>query len=382
MLSFVLFFFTLGNAFQGEHVGRVLKPETKRSFTFQACLQAYPPECADVVANFNIDSITNDPVLTSKNVPGIQFWAEEVSAYYCCKLRTGEMEDLKKLAFEYPQMCFNKHVKSALEFASSEDSEQNLWVEGMIDYCPNMAIAEKYRRPSHFTELYDITIESKIESSQELKDRVIHNCVQGESNGEDLVDLTILFPEYKEDDLQHVVAFWGDEITEESYIDWRAKVDFSTWLTLVTQSEYSILNGIGAKFQSPRKLKIMSGIRLSGLNKKAMEKKKKELALQGTYSIMSNNCAQQVARIAQAGIGCNIREIPFLHVESIKLVGMEVGKELTQEEIEVIQSSVDKLPEDSFWDRTLRRLLGYFTPPGRRGLCADGGASKQCDRRL
>merc|ERR1712117_463171 len=304
-----------------------------------------------------MESITNDPVLTSGNVEDIQRWSEEVIGYYCCKLRTGHIEDLHQISFTFPQMCFNPKVKSALDLVVSNESENGLWIDLMLEYCPNLAVAEEYRHTSHFSELFSISIESELESSEELKERVIHDCQQAESNGDDLVDLTILFPTGNGGDWQHVVAFWGDEISEESFIDWMPSMGFSTWYTLTTQSEYALLNGVAGHFQTPKKMNLKSGVRLSGLNKMAMIEKMQVIAQEATYDIMVNNCAQQVARIAQAGLGCSIRDIPFLLPGSIQAVGVEIGRILSPEELKVIQSAMDQLPEDSFLTSVSRRLL-------------------------
>jgi len=347
--------------------GRRMLESEQDKFAFQACmLQTPPAECQAIVSKTTMDSITNDPALTSGSVEDIQQWSEEVIGYYCCKLRTGHMEDLHQISFTFPQMCFNPKVKSALDLVVSNELSNGIWIDLMLDYCPNLAVAEEYRHTSHFSELYSLSIESELESSEDLKQRVIHDCQQAESNGDDLVDLTILFPTGNDGDWQHVVAFWGDEISEESFIDWMPNFGFSTWWTLTTQSEYALLSGVAGHFQTPKKMNLKSGIRLSGLNKMAMIAKIEELADQATYDIMTNNCAQQVARIAQAGLGCSIRDIPFLLPGSIQAVGVEIGRILSPEEMKVIQSAMDQFPEDSFWTSASRRLLGVFT--GRRNL--------------
>jgi len=263
-------------------------------------------------------------------------------------------------------MCFNTNVKSALELVISNELENGLWIDLMLDYCPNLAVAETFRRKSHFTELYSLSIESELESSEELKQQVIHDCQQGESNGDGLVDLTILFPTGNDGDWQHVVAFWGDEISEESFIDWMPHFGFSTWWTLTTQSEYALLSGVSGYFQKPKKMQIKSGIRLSGLNKMAMAAKMKEISDQGTYDVMVNNCAHQVARIAEAGLGCTIRDVPFLLPKAIEVVGVEIGRSLSPEEINELQSAMDEFPEDSFLTSVRRRLFGLLS--GRRNL--------------
>jgi len=178
--------------------------------------------------------------------------------------------------------------------------------------------------------------------------------------------LTILFPTGNDGDWQHVIAFWGDEISEESYIDWMPHFGFSTWWTLTTQSEYSLLSGVSGYFQNPKKMNIRSGIRLTGLNKLAMAAKMQEIADRGSYDVMVDNCAQQVARIAEAGLGCSIRDVPFLLPEAIEVVGQEIGRSLTPEELNAIQSTMDEFPEDSFLTSTTRRLLRFFS--GRRSL--------------
>jgi len=333
--------------------------------SYDACmLQTHPTECQAVVSTFTMDSITNDPRLNSGNVEDIQQWSEEVIGYYCCKLRTGHMKDLRQITFTFPQMCFNTNVKSALDSVVSNEVENGLWIDLMLDYCPNQAVAEEYRSKSHFTELYSLSIESELESSEELKQRVIHDCQQVESNGDDLVDLTILFPAGNDGDWQHVVAFWGDEISEESFIDWMPTFGFSTWFTLTTQSEYALLSGLAGHFQTPKKMQIKSGVRLTGLNKMAMAAKMQEIADEGTYDIMVNNCAQQVARIAEAGLGCNVQDIPFLLPAAIQVVGKEVGRSLSSEEIEAIQSAMDEFPEDSFLSSVTRRLLRFLFMTG------------------
>jgi len=325
-------------------------------------------ECNAVVSTFTMDSILNDPALISGNVEEIQQWSEKVIGYYCCKLRTGNMEDLRQISFTFPQMCFNTNVKSALDLVVSSELENGIWIELMLDYCPNLAVAEEYRHNSHFSELFSLSIESELESSEELKERVIHDCQEAESNGDDLVDLTILFPTGNDGDWQHVVAFWGDEISEESFIDWMPNLGFSTWYALTTQSEYALLNGVAGHFQSPKKMQIKSGVRLTGLNKMAMITKMQMIAEEATYDIMVNNCAQQVARIAEAGLGCEIRDIPFLLPAAIQVVGVEVGRSLSPEEIKVIQTAMDEFPEDSFFTSVTRRLLGFFSPRRRLGL--------------
>lgn len=350
------------------------EPADMQSWAYEACmLHSYPTECSLVVADFNLKSITNDPALVSGNLRNIQDWAEKVVGYYCCKLRSGEMEELTRIVFEFPETCFHKRVKDALEFAVLDGSEKNLWVDLMLYYCPNVVVPEAYQSKSHFMELFRVSIESKSESSETLKERVIHDCKQGISNGDDLVDLTILFPEGNGGDWQHVVAFWGDEISNENFIDWMPQLEFSAWWTLITQSEYSLLTGLNGYFQSPKKMKIEGGIRLSGLSKKAMLEKKKEIAKFGTYDIMTNNCAQQVARIAEAGLGCSIHDIPFLLPGSIEVVGAEIGHTLTQKENQKIQSVMNDFPEDSFLTNMMRRIFKALT--GRRNLCP----SKDCD---
>merc|ERR1711879_214210 len=149
---------------------------------------------------------------------------------------------------------------------------------------------------------------------------------------------------------------------------------------LSTQSEYALLSGVAGHFQTPKKMQVKSGIRLSGLNKLAMAAKMEELADQATYDIMNNNCAQQVARIAQAGLGCSIRDIPFLLPGSIQAVGVEIGRSLSSEEIKVIQSAMDQFPEDSFLKRVSRRLLGFFS--GRRNLKGADYTMFSCVTRL
>merc|ERR1719461_506831 len=364
MLSFILLLFTSANA---KSARRELESQQEK-FAFHACmLQTPPTECQAVVSKVTTDSITNDPALTSGNVEDIQQWSEEVVGYYCCKLRTGHMEDLQQISFQFPQMCFNPKVKSALDLVVSNELENGIWVDLMLDYCPNLSVTEEYRHKSHFSELYSLSIESELESSEELKERVIHDCQQAESNGDDLVDLTILFPAGNDGDWQHVVAFWGDEISEESFIDWMPNLGFSTWYTLTTQSEYALLNGVAGHFQTPKKMQIRSGVRLSGLNKLAMAAKMRVIAQEATYDLMLNNCAQQVARIAEAGLGCNIRDIPFLPPAAIEVVGVEIGRSLSPEEIKEIQFTMDEFPEDSFFTSVTRRLLGFFS--ARRGLC-------------
>jgi len=263
-------------------------------------------------------------------------------------------------------MCFNTNVKSALDLVVSNESENGLWIDLMLEYCPNLAVAEEYRHTSHFSELFSLSIESELESSEELKERVIHDCQQAESNGDDLVDLTILFPTGNNGDWQHVVAFWGDEISEESFIDWMPNFGFSTWWTMTTQSEYALLNGVAGHFQPPKKMQIKSGVRLTGLDKMAMVRKMQMIANEATYDIMVNNCAQQVARIAEAGLRCNMRDIPFLLPSAIQVVGGEIGRSLSQEEINVIQTAMDGFPEDSFYTSVTRRLLQVVS--GRRAM--------------
>jgi len=371
MISLILLVSTIANA----------KVKGRRNLesgvldSYDACmLQTHPTkECNAVVSTFTMDSILSDPALISGNVEEIQQWSEKVIGYYCCKLRTGHMEDVRQISFTFPQMCFNTNVKSALDLVVSNELENGIWIDLMLDYCPNIAVAEEYRHKSHFTELYSLSIESELESSEELKERVIHDCQQAESNGDDLVDLTILFPTGNDGDWQHVVAFWGDEISEESFIDWMPNLGFSTWYTLTTQSEYALLNGIAGHFQTPKKMQIKSGVRLSGLNKMAMAAKMHVIAQEATYDLMLNNCAQQVARIAEAGLGCNIRDIPFLPPAAIEVVGVEIGRSLSPEEIKEIQSAMDEFPEDSFFTSVTRRLLGFFS--GRRGLVETYGKS-------
>merc|ERR1719433_1281720 len=309
-------------------------------------LHTVPTECSAVVSTFTMDSILNDPALISENVEEIQQWSEKVIGYYCCKLRTGRMEDLRQISFTFPQMCFNAKVRTALDFVVSKELENGFWIDLMLDYCPNLSVTEEYRHKSHFSELYSLSIESQLESSEQLKERVIH-------------------------DWQHVVAFWGDEISEESFIDWMPSMGFSTWYTLTTQSEYALLNGVAGHFQPPKKMQIKSGIRLTGLDKMAMVKKMQAIAYEATYDIMVNNCAQQVARIAEAGLRCNMRDIPFLLPSAIQVVGEEVGRTLSPEELKVIQLAMDEFPEDSFYTSVTRRLLGFFS--ARRGLgCSSG----------
>jgi len=182
--------------------------------------------------------------LLSEDVDEIEQWAKETISYYCCKLRSGDLEDLNEISFEFPRMCFNQNVKTGLELVASDDLENSLWIPLLLDYCPNVAIGEKYRRSSHFMELYPISIESKLGTSEEPKEKVIHDCIQGKSDGDDLVDLTILFLGGNAGDWQHIIAYWGDEITEESFIDWMPDLGFSAWWDMITQSEYSLISGI------------------------------------------------------------------------------------------------------------------------------------------
>merc|ERR1719499_2295930 len=89
-------------------------------------------------------------------------------------------------------------------------------------------------------------------------------------DGDEFVDLTILLPEDCPYDWHHVIAFWGDELNAETYIDWMPNIGASSWFTLATQSEYSLLSRMDGYFQTPVKMHLSRGVRVSGLNKKHM----------------------------------------------------------------------------------------------------------------
>merc|ERR1711879_1014016 len=69
-----------------------------------------------------------------------------------------------------------------------------------------------------------------------------------------------------------------------------------------------------------------------------------------------------------AGLGCTIRDVPFLLPKAIEVVGVEIGRSLSSEEIEVLQHALDELPEDSFLTSVTRRLFGSI----RRSLLGSG----------
>merc|ERR1712012_1326922 len=121
-------------------------------------------------------------------------------------------------------------------------------------------------------------------------------------------------------------------------------MSFSSWFTLATQAEYTLLNGIGGYFRS-------SPVKMNPIR------------AEGKYDLMFNNCAHQVSRIAKAGLGCQIKEIPFLLPSAPGVVGAEIGQELTVEELIAIQDRLNEIGVDETF--TLNRLM-------RRALSAVG----------
>jgi len=320
-----------------------------------------------VTSDFDVDEQLSSPLLSSKDINAIEEWSATVAAYYCCQLRSGETDDLIHASFEFPEMCLNptlqiafKHVLSEVE---NDISNTEKWTRILMDFCPNNAVPEQARSPSHFSSLYDVTIETKHQNSDQTKKKAIHDCRSGESNGDDLVDFTILLPTGSVSDWQHVVAFWGDELTVETYIDWMPNLGFNSWWTLATQAEYSLINGIDGHFRSPVKLNLASGIRISGLKKKAILETIEAIKSEGRYDVIFNNCAHQIARIAKAGLECDIRKIPFLLPQSVKTVAVEIGQELSIQELKVIQAKLDEIGEDETFtiSRLMRRSLMAVT---------------------
>merc|ERR1719414_1719034 len=222
--------------------------------------------------------------------------------YYCCILRSGEKEDLHHAAFEFPEMCDNTDLEVAFQFVSSEvESTASLWTNLVMDYCPNNGVPDKVRRPSHFQELYKLSLDTKFDTGKGTEEQAIHECSSEEtSDGEEFVDLTILLPEDIPGDWHHVIAFWGDELNEETYIDWMPKMGASAWFTLATQSEYSLLSRMDGYFRDPVKMRLTRGVRVSGVNKRDMLAAKESIEREGRYDVMFNNCAHQIARIAKA----------------------------------------------------------------------------------
>jgi len=342
--------------------------ESATSFAQSACMDAvFPSQCNDELQDFNLDQHVAQLQQVGDDFAAVEAWSAKVVSVYCCKLRSGNQADLTSMTFDFPKMCFESHVQSVLQNVGSDASDENsglFWTLTVMDFCPNIAIPETARRPSHFYDLYRVAISTDEATPDQLKEQVIHDCEAGISNGEDLVDLTILFPEAQDGDYQHVVAFWGDELTAESYIDWMPNLSFSAFWTLATQAEYSLLNGIDGYFRpSPVKFDLGQGIRVSGLSKENMMKKMNSIQAHGMYDLMFNNCAQQVARIAQAGLGCDIKEIPFLLPGALAVVGVEIGQALTAEELATIQDRLNEIGVDETF--TMSRLM-------RRALSAAG----------
>lgn len=342
--------------------------EPASSFARAACMDAvYPSQCNDELQDFNLDQHVAQLHQYGDDSAAVEEWSAKVVSNYCCKLRSGSQADLTSMTFDFPKMCFESHVQSALQNVgsiASDDKSGHFWTLTVMDFCPNIAIPETARRPSHFHDLYQVAINTDTATADELKEQVVHDCEAGISNGDDLVDLTILFPEAQDGDYQHVVAFWGDELTAESYIDWMPKLSFSAFWTLATQAEYTLLNGIDGYFRpTPVKMNLGHGIRVSGLSKQNMLETMMSIQAEGRYDLMFNNCAHQVSRIAKAGLGCQIKEIPFLLPSALGVVGAEIGQELTVEELTTIQDRLNEIGVDETF--TLNRLM-------RRALSAVG----------
>jgi hypothetical protein len=327
----------------------------------------YPSQCNDEMQDFNLHQHVAQLQQVGDDSAAVEEWSAKVVSNYCCKLRSGSQADLTSMTFDFPKMCFESHVQSALQNVGSIASDENsglFWTLTVMDFCPNIAIPETARRPSHFHDLYQVAINTDMATADELKEQAVHDCEAGISNGDDLVDLTILFPEAQDGDYQHVVAFWGDELTADSYIDWMPKLSFSAFWTLATQAEYTLLNGIDGYFRStPVKMNLGHGIRVSGLSKQNMLETMASIQAEGRYDLMFNNCAHQVSRIAKAGLGCQIKEIPFLLPSALGVVGAEIGQELTVEELIAIQDRLNEIGVDETF--TLNRLM-------RRALSAVG----------
>jgi len=340
---------------------RALSLDVRRSFAFSACMESvFPSQCHDEMEDFNLDQHVSALQDVGDDRAALEEWSAKMVSVYCCKLRSGSRADLRTMSFDFPNMCFESRVQSALQNIASVAADNNsglFWTLTVIDFCPNVAIPEAARRPSHFQDLYAVAINTQRANADQLKEQAVHDCKAGISNGEDLVDLTILFPQEQAGDWQHVIAFWGSELTAESYIDWMPSMSFSSWFTLATQAEYTLLNGIGGYFRSsPVKMNLASGIRVSGLSKERMVEKMNSIRAEGKYDLMFNNCAHQVSRIAKAGLGCEIREIPFLLPGALQVVGKEIGQVLTAEELEIVQDRLNEIgAEETF--TTVRRLV-------------------------
>jgi len=333
--------------------------ESATSFAQSACMDAvFPSQCNDELQDFNLDQHVAQLQQVGDDFAAVEAWSAKVVSVYCCKLRSGNQADLTSMTFDFPKMCFESHVQSVLQNVGSDASDENsglFWTLTVMDFCPNIAIPETARRPSHFHDLYRVAISTDKATPDQLKEQAVHDCAAGISNGEDLVDLTILFPEAQDGDYQHIVAFWGDELTAESYIDWNPRMSFTAFWTLATQAEYTLLNGIDGYFRTPVKMDISQGIRVSGLSKKNMVEKMQSIQAGGRYDFMFNNCAHQVSRIAKAGLGCEIREIPFLLPGALAVVGEEIGQALTAEELATVQDRLNEIGVDETF--TLSRLM-------------------------
>lgn len=253
-------------------------------------------------------------------------------------------------------MCHSPEMQKFLEMDKTRLQSQ-FWALTLRDFCPNTVLQLDEQSSSHFSSLFDISKNSEQQTAEEVETEVLTTCVP--KVGENTVQFTILFPEVVEGDFQHVLGYYGDEISSESIVDWMPDVSSESWLTMIYQTEFSLLRGIRGMFRNdPVKMKIGRAVRLTGLDKDALLAAKEDIS-DRNYDLLYNNCAHQLARVVEAGLGCEIADIPFLLPDAVFWVASEIGEPITGEDLQDIQDHLDEVGFDETftYNRLMRRLL-------------------------
>jgi len=256
----------------------------------RALMDSMPIQC------YNVEDSVCDGI-TANGVPMFEDFdpesARNLVAYYCCSLREDSVTHLYQAAHEFQSICLGEKFlkwQSKLSSTVGLDFSQ----QAIAHYCPNY-ISPEYFYTSSWTDLW------KIASFQLPKSAILQCDAQPTGTG----SVDVVLHGFSEDLFPHVylkvegeIMGWGPEHPAQDTADFNS-------VTGLPGLFYSSSEG---NYQLPPDALVWT---IENVDIGHLREKRAEFETQGTYDLISHNCAHVALQLLAEGLGCKARIIPF-----------------------------------------------------------------------
>lgn len=262
-----------------------------------------PPQC------FNMDDSVCDGVV-AEGMPTFDVFdttnAFGLVSFFCCALRDDNAIDLYQVAREFQALCLGeKYLTWQSNLSSTKGLPFSQWA--IAHYCPNYISPDDFVTNT-WADLWSI-------ASFQLPKTAVLQCDGGAPTATGTVD--IMVHGLSEDLFPHVHI-----LVEGEVVGWTPEQP------RVDSTDYNSLLGLPglfhvvdvADFKMPPDALVWT---VQNVDIARLQSKRREFENQGTYDLISNNCAHVALQLLAEGLGCRARTIPFF--SPVAMVGVLKG---------------------------------------------------------